>query len=227
MAEVTVYNADRKEKVGKVGEVGKGDEIKFYGQHSDERILYEVHPHPLGKYLSFGKVAFVAVMMWVAFFIVGSVVPQLEGRVEPIGFWLGLGVFVIGFMVVRQSDKENVGYVTDRRVVRFKSGSLFTVNSRTLSWDEAVKIKTYSPNFILRMMNIGTVVVHAKTTIVQMSDTPQSRNFMTDDDVELTDVHYYKDLGNYIDKIMYLYKQKPADLETVRPFVAKGRGKRY
>jgi hypothetical protein len=244
MPEVTLYEADqdkpqpkkaearpevKEESLGKEKRTGakKDAEILFYGQHADEKVLYVVRPHPLGKYLTFGKIAFVAVIIWLAFYMIGSVIPQVEGRVEPIGFWLGLGILLVGVMAVRFSERENVAYITDRRIVRFKSGSLFNVNSRALAWDEAVKVKTYSPNFILRMMNIGSVVVHAKTTIVQMSDVPQSRNFMTDDDVDLSDVHYYRDLGNYIDKVMFLYKRKPEELETLRPFVAKARGKRY
>jgi hypothetical protein len=234
MKAVTVFDADKppqdkqeQRETGANEPKKQQNQIKFYGQHEDERILYEVHPHPFGKYLTLAKLGFVAVMLWLSFFMVGSVIPRVEGKVEPIGFWLGLGVLVVGVILVRNQNKENVGYITDRRIVRFKSGSLFTVNSRTLSWDEAAKVKTYSPNFILRMLNIGTVVVHAKTTVVQMSDTPQSRNFMTDDDVELTDVHFYKDLGNYIDKVMFVFKRKPEELETMRPFVALARGKRY
>ena len=68
-----------------------------------------------------------------------------------------------------------------------------------------------------KQMAIGNVVMHART--------PSEGESI--DDIELRDVHYYRDLGNYIDKILFTYKQKPREVSEIRPFVLKPRGERY
>jgi hypothetical protein len=75
-------------------------------------------------------------------------------------------------------------------------------------------------------LNVGRVVVHAKSTVLNV-DASIRENVVTDDDVAVDYVYYYKDLGNYVDKILYLYKKNVAELETIKPFVCKPRGKRY
>jgi hypothetical protein len=79
-----------------------------------------------------------------------------------------------------------------------------------------VKVKTYPPNFVWKQMAIGNVTVHSRT--------PEGASA---DDITLTDVYYYKDLGNYIDKILFTYKQKPKEIADIRPFVTRPRGERY
>ena len=49
---------------------------------------------------------------------------------------------------------------------------------------------------------------------------------ITDDDIEIPYVSFYRDLGNYIEKILFLYKKRPADIADLKPFVAKVKGKR-
>jgi hypothetical protein len=197
----------------------------FYGQHSDERILYTVREHKLVVMWSLFKAIGAGLVIFLGFAMIGG---QLLGM----GNWftlLGLGLAIIigggGSLAVLSGEHKNVGYVTDRRIIRFQAETSWTVNSRSLMWEEAVKVKTFTPNFIYRILNIGTVVVHAKSTFIT-SDEVMSRYYVSDDDVELRGVHYYRDLGNYIDKILYLYRQKPKELETIRPFVAKPRGRR-
>jgi hypothetical protein len=109
--------------------------------------------------------------------------------------------------------------------VRFSAITPWAVNSRSLTWDQAVKVKTFSRHWFYRMFKIGSVVVHAKSTVIS-SEEPKSRTYVSDDDVELKDVQYFEDLGNYIDKILYLYQRKPSELSDLKVFVAKGRGQR-
>jgi hypothetical protein len=73
-------------------------------------------------------------------------------------------------------------------------------------------------------MAIGDVVAHARTPA---RPDGTENNEITADDIQLKDVYYYRDLGNYIDKILFTYKQKPADITNIRPFVPKPRGERY
>ena len=76
-----------------------------------------------------------------------------------------------------------------------------------------------------KQLAIGNVVVHARTPA--RNDNEFGPAGMTADDIELNDVYYYRDLGNYIDKILFTYKQKPREMDEIRPFVPKPRGERY
>ena len=46
------------------------------------------------------------------------------------------------------------------------------------------------------------------------------------EDVRVTDVYYFEDLANYIDKILFTFKNSPAEIATLKPFVPKGKGLR-
>ena len=69
------------------------------------------------------------------------------------------------------------------------------------------------------------MVVHARTTIAPLDGATMAQA-VTDDDVELRDVYFYRDLGNYIEKILFLYKKQPKDIADLKPFVTKEKGKR-
>lgn len=197
---------------------------KFYGQQEDERILYVTFHHPLALWISLAKVGAAALLLLVAFGIIGSQIP-FGGVAVGLGVGLSLVTLLIGTLSVLVMEQKNVGYITDRRVVRFMATTPLTQSSRSLSWDEAVKVKTYQPNPLLKLMNVGRVVVHAKSTVLS-TDVPKTESVVSEDDVMLDYVYYYKDLGNYIDKILHLYRQKPKELERLRAFVPKPRGKR-
>lgn len=195
---------------------------RFYGKQTDERILYLIQPHKIALTLNLIKVYSAAVAILVCFLLIGKLISGLGGL---IGIFLAILVVFLGSMVARISHRKNKTYITDRRIVRFEPTTLFATNTRTLSWDEVVKVKTYPPNFFLKAKAIGTVVIHARTT-VRAVDNELKPSPVTADDIELTHVYYYRDLGNYIDKILYTYKQKPKEMKKIKPFVEKPKGQR-
>lgn len=163
------------------------------------------------------KVYFVAFVVFLAFLLMGSQIASVSALFKLLGLILGVAVAVIGTKIVGDYQRRNISYITDRRVVHFEPTTLFATNLRTLTWDEVVKVKTYPPNMLWKQLAIGNVVVHSRT--------PAEGELI--DDIELKDVYYYRDLGNYIDKILFTYKQKPREVEQIKPFVPKPRGQRY
>jgi hypothetical protein len=196
----------------------------FYGKQTDEKILYVVKPHPLSTVFGLLKIYLIAVVISLVLVILGSQLGSLAEIFVTAGIVLFFLIIVIGTKVILDWEAREIAYITDRRLVRFEPTTLFATNPRSLAWDEVVKIKTYPSNFILKQMAIGNVVVHARTP-----GRPDDRGGgeITADDIQLEDVYYYRDLGNYIDKILFTYKQKPAEIANIRPFVPKPRGERY
>ena len=213
-------------------------DTNFYGQQEDERILYVVRPHALAFILKLLKVYLVALFVFISFIAIGSLLPDIKSIFSFLAIILGLIIMAVGSKLVNDQQKKNLAYLTDRRIVRFEPTTFFATNIRTLSWDEVVKVKTYSPNMIWKQLAVGTVVVHARSTL--RVDEPKA-DTVTVDDIEMDDVYLYRDLGNYVDKILFTYKaharglgfassaykRRPKEVAEIHPFVPKPKGQRY
>ena len=200
----------------------------FYGQQTDERILYVVRPHWLSQAILFGKFLAAAGIVFFIAAIVGE-----QGFIQKYAGQFGIGggiiagiIVAIGLWVVENVRQKNIAYITDRRIVKFEASTPFATNSRSLNWEEAVKVKTYARNAIWKQLMIGSVVVHAKTTIAA-PEISKTERLVTDDDVEIQNAYFYRDLGNYIEKILFLYKKQPKDIAALQSFVPRVKGKRY
>ena len=198
---------------------------EFFGQQEEERILYVVRPHPLAVNLRLIKYYSIAVIIFVALVTIGQLIFSLRDIFYLAGFILGIVIAVLGTRLARNDKKRNLSYITDRRIVRFEPTTFVATNIRTLSWDEVVKVKAFPSNVFWKQLAIGNVVIHARTTIRTTEDSEVGG--VAADDIELKDVYYYRDLGNYIDKILFTYKKKPKEVAEIKPFVAKPKGQRY
>lgn len=187
----------------------------FYGQQENEKILYVTKPHPISSIFNLIKVYGIALITFLIFFFLAKEITQISGIFYAIGVITPALAIILGSKMVSNFQKRNIAYITDRRIVRFEPSTFFATNIRTLSWDEAVKVKTFAPNMLWKQLKIGTVIVHARTTEKSI------------DDIELNDIYLYRDLGNYIDKILFTYKQMPKEVSEIHPFIPKPKGERY
>jgi hypothetical protein len=80
-------------------------------------------------------------------------------------------------------------------------------------WRDVLKTKSVADNVLWRLLKVGMLEVVPKSG--------------ADQSLLLRSVHYYEDLGNYFDKLVYLTNAEPHELKTVRPFVALPRWERY
>ena len=196
----------------------------FYGQQEGERVLYEVHIHPWVHLMRQAKVLAAGLVLIVLFIVISGGGTSSE-LMRFFGVMLGLALTGIGWWSVSITDRKYVAYISDRRVVRFSATTPWTINHRSITWDEVVKVKTRSPNFFWRALNIGSVIVHARSTVLPVENSPEQ--LVTNDDIQIDGISYYQDLGNYLDKILYMSKKEPEKLSEMRKFVAKPKGKRY
>lgn len=200
-------------------------EDTFYGQQDGEKILYVTRPHPVAGAINIIKIYILGLILFIIFYSLAKEVNSIS-----VGFYLAsiitpLIVIFLGSKMVNSFQEKNISYITDRRIVRFDPTTFFATNIRTLSWDEAVKVKTFSPNILWKQLKIGTVILHARTTVKTVDE--EAQHTLSADDIELNDIYLYRDLGNYIDKILFTYKQMPKEVADIRPFVPKPKGQRY
>lgn len=186
--------------------------IEFDGQQTGERILATLTPYPGGKYFSLGLLMLAMLVVFVILISVASYVTAPMWTVGPVLFCLCLAVVIIGFWWNISYFGKTRTYLTDRRIVRFEAATPFTTTKRSLFWNEVLKTKAYASNMWLRIFRIGQVVVEPQLS--------QSENII------IRDVYLYDDVANYMDKILYLFKNKPEDIASLNHFVPKPRGKR-
>jgi len=185
----------------------------FSGQQTDEKVLYFTRPHNGVKYFAFLKVIVLGFFVFLAFQIVSINLPILSSLMSLIGTVLSIIVIVFGLWWTNSVHEGTEIYVTDRRIVKFSPFSPWQKTLRTLFWDEAVKSKTYYKNPILEhLLGVGSLEIHARS--------------QDKDNVDLNYLPYHQDLANYIDKILYTFKNKPEDLKNFKEFVAKPKGER-
>lgn len=184
----------------------------FDGQQSDERILSTVRPNRLKTYTDMAVAVILVIFFTAVIFGVSSLLPQFTGVLRAASAVGGIGTALLALWWIRIRDERSVSYVTDRRLIRFDAATPFFMAKRSLFWNEVLKAKAYSPNVLLRFLRLGYIVVEPHLS--------ESENIV------LKDVYMYEDLANYIDKILFIFKNKPAELEILKPFVAKPKGMR-
>jgi hypothetical protein len=193
----------------------------FTGQQEGEKILSIITPHKSAFIVEYIKLICVSALLLVGFVSLR----EISQIFVVVGIVSSILTLVIGFFVYRSLHSKRVTYITDRRIIRFEPSNIFVVNSRSLTWDNILKVKTFATNILWRLINVGNAIVHSKTTSTSVNDPNQV--LVGNDDIVLKKVHFYKDLGNYIEKILYVYSHDQNELKNIRPFVAKVKGKRY
>ena len=194
---------------------------RFPGQQDGERVLHVIRPHKISESVELAKIVLFAVVLFVILAILSVSLPP--------AFFIAITlpplIIFVGWWVIHGIHEKTIAYITDRRVVRFQATTPFHASIRTINYDDVTKVKTLGGGFFEDMVGVGTLVFSARTSMVKSA--VGSSNNLVDDDLEIRHVYFHKDLANYLDKILYLFKHDLQELKTVREFVAKPRGKRY
>lgn len=188
------------------------NEFVFDGQQAQERVLYTIRAAPLAKRLTFTKVLVLSIFFGLVLYSIATIVPLLTNFLRLLAIFIPLMVMGIGVWWTAKIFDTDRTYLTDRRIIRFDVVTPFVTAKRALFWSEALKAKGFAPNLFYKFMKIGTLVVEPQTA--------QNEN------VRVSDVYYYEDLANYIDKILFTVKNQPEEMASFKPFVPKPKGSR-
>lgn len=183
----------------------------FDGQQEGERVLYEITTHPLVERFAVVRIIVTSLIITVLTLIIGSQT-NIQAVIYGIGLILALLVLSAGLWWTKRVYADTRAFVTDRRIMRFERVSPFIVAKRALFWNEALKAKSFETNLLLKGLKIGTLIIE-----------PQVQ---TEENVIIRNVHYVEDLANYIDKILFTFKNNPQAIGEIKAFVARPRGQR-
>ncbi len=187
-------------------------DIQFDGQQTNERILCIIIPHTFTKYVALVRLILLALFFFFILQLIGSVVTNIAGALQIASVVLSGLLLVVGFWWNNTVYKKSKTYITDRRIIRFEVMTPFFTTKRALFWNETLKAKGYAQNIFWKTLKIGKVRVE-----------PQ---LAEGEDVLVHDVFMYDDVANYIDKILFTFKNKPAEVSEIKPFVPKPKGER-
>lgn len=187
--------------------------ILFEGQQTDERILAEIRPHPFKQLLDVALILLLALFFVAVVMAISTILPVASGFIRLAAAVGGVAIAALGIWWVNYRQSKSIAYITDRRVMRFEPATPLVLAKRSLFWNEVLKAKAYTPNLLSRILNIGNVILEPHLS--------ESENIV------IRDVFMYEDLANYIDKILFTFKNKPEEISAMKPFVAKPRWKRY
>jgi hypothetical protein len=188
------------------------ENVIFDGQQSGEIILAVLKEHKYRLYLNIVLWTVLTTLFFVIFMTLGLSFPmvQILIRLIVIIFCIIFLTFSIIWSLIYHY--KTVTYITDRRIIRFEAVSPFFCAKRALFWTEVLKAKAFSPNLLWRLFKIGSVIVEPEVAISES--------------VQIRYVYLFEDIANYIDKIIYLVKNKPSDLVELKPFIFKKKGLR-
>lgn len=188
------------------------ENIQFEGQQSGEKIFYTILPHPWAFTFAAAKTSLLGAFFIAICMIIASAVPSLAAILQIAGVFLGLGVFTAGIIWNKMVYSKSRTFLTNRRIIRFEVMTPFFTTKRALFWNEALKAKGYFPNILTKILQLGNLRVEP--------------HLSEHEDVLVREIAYAEDLANYVDKILFTFKTKPDEIDTIKPFVAKPRGQR-
>jgi hypothetical protein len=188
------------------------DTISFDGQQTDERILSVIEPHPFRLISSIVFIAIADILVIIFFLALAKNMSITAGFIRMFAVPISILFGLLGILWVFRTQYGDKTYITDRRIIRFDVVTPLFTNKRSLFWNEVLKVKGYSKNMILRLMNVGELRVEPIAS--------------DGESIIVTDVYYYDHLANYVDKILFAFKNKPEDIQSIKAFIAKPKGQR-
>jgi hypothetical protein len=186
--------------------------ISFDGQQTDERVLSVIDPHPFRLISSIVFIAIADILICIFFLALANTIPFIGGIIRMFAIPITIIFGLLGILWVFKTQYGDKTYITDRRIIRFDVVTPFFINKRSLFWNEVLKVKGYSKNMILRLMNVGEIRVEPIAS--------------DGESIIVTDVYYYEHLANYVDKILFAFKNKPEEISSMKAFIAKPKGQR-
>jgi len=185
----------------------------FSGQQEGERILFSFAPHIIRFYFHFGIILLVSLLLSFGSVVLSQYYPETETALRFFRLILLALLIFGGTWWARMLAHRTRTYLTDRRIIRVEPAFPWFEKRRSLFWNEVTKAKAYAPTIVHRFLNIGTVSVM-----------PFAANY---EDIRVPATFYFDDVANYIDKIVFLHKNRPEELSDLRPFVLKPKGQRH
>ncbi|MEK7166233.1 MAG: hypothetical protein AAB874_05500 [Patescibacteria group bacterium] len=188
-------------------------DIRFPGQASDERILYVAREAKVMRFLRSVFVLLAAAMLLIVSQIVLGILTQMAnvelGLWQVVLFAVGIVFGAVGLWWVNTTWQKSVFIITNRRLTKFIYVTPWNRYNLSVTLDMIEDTGAYSRGYFEALVKIGTFTARSA------AGNREEKYFFVDH------VEYAEDLANYVNKVLFMFKNDVAKLDTFRPFITE------
>lgn len=188
-------------------------DIKFPGQHSEEKILFATRE---GDVIIAFRILFVLtvyLILALALLVFGSVLTQYLPQAQI--YIILLALFIIPTSLfsiwwVYHLWKKSVFIITTRRLTKFIATTPWTRYQLSLTLDKIVDTGAYQKGYFQAITRLGYFVARSAAGNI--------KNF------KIINIGFAEDLHNYVNKLLFTFQNLPHQVDSFRPFVPHLKG---
>lgn len=207
------------------------DSHRFAGQATDERILYITREHPLFLYGRLLAVTGVTAAVLGAGLLLMSVVAQMlsgwsAAAILPVALLLAGGFLAIGTWWAYSLWQKSLAILTNKRLLKIIYTTPFNRYNQSLPLEMIVDTSCNNQGFFegvaASLLQIGTLT--ARSSASSSGVATENTERVNKKYFYLENIKYCEDLQQYLNKVISLLRQSPAQLDTFRPFIPHLKG---
>ncbi len=185
--------------------------IKFPGQHTEERILFITREGSIVLKIKLLSLLFISV---IGIFLIITILKNftlinLIYFIPIIGMiWVLFSIF-IAWWIIKVYNKT-LFIITTRRLTKFIHTTPWSRYQMSLGLDQIVDTGAYKKGWLQILTGLGYFVARSSAGAV--------KNF------KIINVGFSEDLHNYVNKLLYVFNDKKGDLDRFRPFIPNLKG---
>lgn len=187
--------------------------LKFPGQHTEERILFITREGELIlklKLLFFALVSIITLVLGINLLATTQILGYKFSSLIPgfIIFWLLFSVFIAWW--IKTVFQKSLFIITTRRLTKFVHTTPWSRYQMSLGLDHVVDTGAYTKGWFQMFSGLSYFVARSSAGAV--------KNF------KIINITFAEDLHNYLNKLLYVFNDKKEDLDRFRPFIPHLKG---
>lgn len=188
-------------------------DIRFPGQHSEEKILFISREGNILPKLRLLFLAFIYITGAVLEIIIFSSIKILDYSFSylipwVLLIWTGFGVTIAWW--IREISRKSIFIITTRRLTKFTFTTPWSRYQMSVGLDQIVDTGAYQKGLFQMTTGLGYFVARSAAGSV--------KNF------KIYNVQFAEDLHNYVNKLLYAFREHQDKLDNFRPFIPAMKG---
>lgn len=146
----------------------------------------------------------------------------ITSMIQMISVGAGLALALVGWWWVTNLWLKSIALVTTKRLIKFVYTTPVNRHTLSLPLEMIVDTGAYDKGFLQAFFKLGTFTARSSAS---------SSGAATDDPERINKKYFYienismaEDLQHYVNKLLSLFRRRPDDLATFRPFIPQGYG---
>lgn len=207
------------------------DAYRFPGQATDEKILYITREHKLFMWTRMFFVALIAVAIFLTSWVFSLAFKNIFAVSSfaflfPITIALAGGFAAIGFWWVYSLWQKSLAILTNKRLTKIVYTTPFNRYNQSLPLEMVVDTSCNNQGFFEGIahstLQVGTLT--ARSSASSSGVATENNERVNKKYFYLENIRYCEDLQQYLNKILSVLRQSPAQLENFRPFIPHLKG---